>query len=277
MAPYTGRQLQTLCHAKQGLLFPKGEVGSVELGSVEHFEASGPLTTHEELGVTDKGYEVPAKTVYALWCSYIPMFKLGRDGQKTKTLGVANKTRRGNVQDRIGKGMRRAALVWMATMKLPLPDKCYRIREGPAWYWKKDHPMLLPLTDSSEDWPTINWLQRAISCTLVEGGAEADAGDAGQAKHAESGEDEDATDEVMDDEGDSVGSESRGSEAEEESGVRGPHEEGVPGPHEEGVPGPHEEGPTRVPAPGFYRGADDLMRTLIAAVRSFTVVVCITL
>ena len=132
-------------------------------GSLDHFAESGPLTTKPELGVQDDGHEVPAAVVYALWCYYVRLNQLGLQGLRTKTgdLGVV---RRRNIAGRTHKGVQRACLVWMAIGKLPVSDTCYNVKRNPTWYWKKEHPLLLPLQRTRE-WPEMDWLKKEIGST----------------------------------------------------------------------------------------------------------------
>jgi hypothetical protein len=142
--------------------------GCDETGTFRHFELSGPLTTNRERGVTEKGHEVSSDTVYTIWCAYVKMFKLEvSDLRNTKELGVARWRRDGNVVGRLGLGMRRAGYVWMATDKFPMPTKCYRTKAvgdggNLTWYWKKTHPLLLPLESPSE-WPEIEWIRTELA------------------------------------------------------------------------------------------------------------------
>jgi hypothetical protein len=294
MAPYTHDQVLSLLQDAERELFPNPEHVR---GSVEHFKTSGPLTIDPSLGVMEVGYEVPSSVVYSLWCIYVPLFGLGKEGLHSHDLGTARgSVRRLAMDNRIGKGMRRACLVWMSTGKLPMPGTCYRVRDTPTWYWRKEHPMLLPLTDSVDDWPTVEYLERVCLKVGVPEAPQADVGavaeeeadgegvkveeeddDLGEDVEGSEGSEEEAEGEgvqVEEEEDDDLGEDVEGSEGSEEEAVeerkRGREEESVEKP-----PMPQSVPPT--PMRPLFSGAEEMERRLLAMVRSSNVVVYNTL
>ena len=92
--------------------------------------------------------------VFDLWSAYVSQFNLWQAGLRSKALGEARQIRRTQVKERTCQGLGRACLVWMLIKKVPEINSSYRRKESPAWYWKKDHPMLLTKDDDSVPWPT---------------------------------------------------------------------------------------------------------------------------